>query len=43
MDLTKDILEIVGAAYTILSVIGHLPFLPKKITDFCNRIAANLK
>ncbi len=38
-----DILELIGAAYSILSIVGHLPFLPKALTDFCNKLALNLK
>ena len=43
MDLAKDILELLGAAYSILSIIGHLPFIPPKVAAFCNKLALNLK
>lgn len=43
MDIINNVLEVIGALYTLASVIGHLPFVPKSVQDFCNKLAANLK
>lgn len=43
MNQINNILEIIGALYTICSVLGHLPFMPKGAATFFNKLALNLK
>lgn len=38
-----DIFTLLGAVYSVASILGHAPFMPAKAKTFLNALAFNLK